>query len=232
MMRINETVTSSIVVGICCGIGAIAFGIFLNERSKAKEQIIALRSDEDKELVCAAKEAKEAYDALKTSEAVKEVPVVIDINKVDGKLNPISARAARAVNNLKSMNDGIVSDSTLKNAFENIADTEEVVQKIIGEARNKAVIDARTEGDWSIINEYKELVVKEQELYAKERGLVPGYFGCMGAFLRDHRDKIPYPLAHVFMITPIFPVFYFCTWYIRRSCSIIACAYKTDLSIT
>lgn len=231
-MKISEIKASAIVVAACCGVGIAAIGIFLNERTKAKSQIIALRSDEDKELVCAAKEAKEAHNALKASEAVKEVPVVIDINEVDGKLNPISARAARVVDNLKNMNDGIISDSTLKNAFENVADSEEVVQKIVGEARNKAIVNARTEGDWSIINEYKELVVKEQELYAKERGLVPGYFGCMGAFLRDHRDKIPYPLAHVFMIAPIFPVFYFCTWYIRRSCAVIECAYKTDLSIT
>lgn len=223
---------STIIIAACCGAGIATIGIFLNERSKAKSQIIALRSDEDKELVSAAKEAKEAYNALKASEAVKEVPVVIDINECDGKLNPISARAARAVDNLKGMNDGIVSDSTLKNAFENVADSEEAVQKIIGEARNKAVINARTEGDWSIINEYKELVVKEQELYAKERGLVPGYFSCMGTFLRDHKDKIPYPIAHVFMIAPVFPVFYFCTWYILRSCAVIACAYKTDLSIT
>lgn len=231
-MKISEIKASAIVVAACCGVGIAAIGIFLNERTKAKERIVALRSDEDLELMHAAKEAKEAYNALKSAEAVKEVPVVIDINNVAGKLNPISARAARAVNNLKDMNDGIISDSTLKNAFENIADTDEVVQKIIADARNKAVINARTEGDWSIINEYKELFVKEQELYAKERGLVPGYFGCMGAFLRDHRNKIPYPIAHVFMIAPIFPVFYFCTWYIRRSCSVIECAYKTDLSIT
>lgn len=231
-MRISEIKASAIVIGVCCGVGIAAIGIFLNERSKAKDRIIALRSEADKELVHAAKEAKEAYGALKASEAVKEVPVVIDINEVAGKLNPISARAARAVNNLKDMNDGIISDATLKNAFENIADTEEAVQKIVNEARNEAIINARTEGDWSIINEYKELEVKVHELYAKERGLVPGYFGCMGAFLRDHRDKIPYPIAHVFMIAPIFPIFYLCTWYIRRSCSVIACAYKTDLSVT
>ena len=231
-MKISEIKASAIVVAACCGVGIAAIGIFLNERTKAKERIVALRSDEDLELMHAAKEAKEAYNALKSAEAVKEVPVVIDINNVAGKLNPISARAARAVNNLKDMNDGIISDATLKNAFENIDDTDEAVQKIIAEARNKAVVNARTEGDWSIINEYKELSVKVQELYAKERGLVPGYFGCMGEFLRRNRDKIPCPIAHVFMIAPIFPVFYFCTWYIRRSCAVIACAYKTDLSVT
>lgn len=225
----NFTKIGIIGMAVIGTIGTVVAGvIFASEQSKAVKKIAEMRSDEDKALVNAAGQAREAYNNLKAAEATKEVPVVIDINTVSWKLSPISMRSSSAVSNLRRMNNGIVSGTTFKEAFEGIQDTEEPVKDILRKAREEAVLKARTPEDLEVIRNYKDVTVKVQELYAKERGMVPGFFGCMHSWVIDHRKHMPKLMMKLLLELPIIPVIFFAYLYVSKVSDVVNSAYRYE----
>ena len=202
--------------GGCAAVGIATLVIRHKERKRIADHLVSGRTEEEKKIFRDHDIFKEAYKELKCAEATKEVPVTIDIKNVGSRLSSISKRAEDAVNRLKKWNDGVVSDKTFKEAFEDIQDTGDAVKDILAEARNKAIISTRTKEESEIITRYSEVRIKAAQIIAKERGALPGYFEGIYYWLLEHPaiiEKVPRPVTYMVFASPALIIFAVMCWY-------------------